>query len=163
MKFNEESTTTKRNPSNRFLARFVHYSRTGMFQKINKGIEKIQWPKHFTKDEKDLIKGLCHSEPSRRTPMLEGGPDQLKGSPLYAATSSITRKSIPFFHSKIEAAGEERCRLPGVFGSRLAASRRAVAQVRKDGVVLVGDQGRHGESRTPGFRFHHFSCLPGRS
>ena len=59
MKFNEESTTTKRNPSNRFLARFVHYSRTGMFQKINKGIEKIQWPKHFTKDEKDLIKGLC--------------------------------------------------------------------------------------------------------
>jgi serine/threonine protein kinase len=65
---------------------FVHYSRTGMFQKINKGIEKIQWPKHFSKGEKELIKGLCHSEPSRRIPMLEGGPDLLKKAELFSKT-----------------------------------------------------------------------------
>jgi serine/threonine protein kinase len=65
---------------------FVHYSRTGMFQKINKGIEKIQWPKHFSKGEKELIRGLCHGEQSRRTPMLEGGPDILKGAELFGNT-----------------------------------------------------------------------------
>merc|ERR1711957_882294 len=49
-----------------------------IYSKVTKGINKVQFPKKVKGKAEDLIKVLCHQNPSERLPMKKGGVDNLK-------------------------------------------------------------------------------------
>jgi len=51
-----------------------------IYSKVQKGINKIAFPKKLKGDCESLIKGLCHATPSERLPMKKGESDNIKNS-----------------------------------------------------------------------------------
>jgi len=49
-----------------------------IYQKVTKGINKVQFPKACKSVVESLIKGNCHANPSERLPMKKGGLDNVK-------------------------------------------------------------------------------------
>jgi cGMP-dependent protein kinase len=54
-----------------------------IYQKVTKGINKVQFPKACKGAVETLIKGLCQSNPSERLPMKKGGTDNVKNHAWY--------------------------------------------------------------------------------
>jgi len=54
-----------------------------IYQKVVKGINKVQFPKKVKGPVEDLIKGLCRTEPSERLPMKKGGITNLQEHAWY--------------------------------------------------------------------------------
>jgi hypothetical protein len=54
----------------------------GIYQKILAG--KIEWPRHFSSDAKDLVKRLLTSDKSRRLGCLAGGAQDIKDHPWFS-------------------------------------------------------------------------------
>lgn len=55
-----------------------------IYSKVQKGINKITFPKKVKGNAEILIKGLCHSTPSERLAMKKGGTQNIKNSPWFA-------------------------------------------------------------------------------
>jgi len=54
-----------------------------IYQKVTKGINKVQFPKACKGTVESLIKGNCHANPSERLPMKKGGLDNVKKHDWY--------------------------------------------------------------------------------
>jgi len=54
-----------------------------IYQKVVKGINKVNFPKKAKGPAEDLIKGLCRHEPSERLPMKKGGIENIQKHPWY--------------------------------------------------------------------------------
>jgi len=54
-----------------------------IYQKVTKGINKVQFPKACKGVVEGLIKGNCHANPSQRLPMMKGGSDNVKKHEWY--------------------------------------------------------------------------------
>jgi cGMP-dependent protein kinase len=54
-----------------------------IYQKVNKGITKVQFPKACKGEAESFIKGLCHKDPPERIPMKKGGVENIKINPWY--------------------------------------------------------------------------------
>jgi cGMP-dependent protein kinase len=55
-----------------------------IYSKVQKGINKITFPKKVKGNAEQLIKGLCHATPSERLPMKKGGTQNIKKAPWFA-------------------------------------------------------------------------------
>jgi cGMP-dependent protein kinase len=58
-----------------------------IYQKVTKGINKVQFPKACKGTVETLIKGNCNADPSARLPMRKGGTDNVKQHPWYQGFS----------------------------------------------------------------------------
>merc|ERR1712217_888534 len=56
-----------------------------IYQKVNKGINKVQFPKACKGDAEDLIKSLCHANPPERLPMSKAGIQGIKDHSWYTS------------------------------------------------------------------------------
>jgi len=54
-----------------------------IYNKVVKGINRVQFPTKMRGDPEDLIKGLCKADPSERLPMRKGGIDNLQQHGFY--------------------------------------------------------------------------------
>jgi len=54
-----------------------------IYQKVTKGINKVQFPKACKGVPESLIKGNCHANPSERLPMKKGGTENVKKHEWY--------------------------------------------------------------------------------
>jgi len=54
-----------------------------IYQKVTKGINKVQFPKACKGVPETLIKGNCHANPSERLPMKKGGTENVKKHDWY--------------------------------------------------------------------------------
>lgn len=54
-----------------------------IYQKVNKGIQKVNFPKACKGPAESLIKGLCHSNPTERLPMKKGDTQNVKDHAWY--------------------------------------------------------------------------------
>jgi hypothetical protein len=54
-----------------------------IYQKVTKGINKVQFPKACKGTVETLIKGNCNADPAARLPMRKGGIDNVKQHPWY--------------------------------------------------------------------------------
>ena len=64
---------------------FFDESAYGIYQKILAG--KIEWPRHFSSDAKDLVKRLLTSDKSRRLGCQAGGAQDIKDHPWFSKIS----------------------------------------------------------------------------
>lgn len=55
-----------------------------IYSKVQKGINKITFPKKVKGNAEVLIKGLCHATPSERLPMKKGGTQNIKKAAWFA-------------------------------------------------------------------------------
>eukprot|EP00930_Biecheleria_cincta_P075998 TRINITY_DN631_c0_g1_i1.p1 TRINITY_DN631_c0_g1~~TRINITY_DN631_c0_g1_i1.p1 ORF type:complete len:767 (-),score=194.45 TRINITY_DN631_c0_g1_i1:168-2468(-) len=55
-----------------------------IYSKVQKGINKVTFPKKLKGNAETLIKGLCHATPSERLPMKKGGTQNIKKTPWFA-------------------------------------------------------------------------------
>lgn len=58
-----------------------------IYQKVTKGINKVQFPKACKGTVEALIKGNCHANPAERLPMKKGGTDNVKKHEWYKGFS----------------------------------------------------------------------------
>jgi CRP-like cAMP-binding protein len=58
-----------------------------IYQKVTKGINKVQFPKACKGSVEALIKGNCHANPAERLPMKKGGTDNVKKHAWYQGFS----------------------------------------------------------------------------
>jgi cGMP-dependent protein kinase len=49
-----------------------------IYAKVQKGINRVVFPKKLKGDVEELVKGLCHNQPTERLPMKKGGADNVK-------------------------------------------------------------------------------------
>jgi len=49
-----------------------------IYGKVQKGINKVNFPKKLKGNIETLVKGLCNANPSERLPMKKGGSDNIK-------------------------------------------------------------------------------------
>jgi len=54
-----------------------------IYSKVQKGINKVTFPKKLKGNPEALIKGLCHATPSERLPMKKGGTQNVKKAPWF--------------------------------------------------------------------------------
>eukprot|EP00930_Biecheleria_cincta_P032017 TRINITY_DN2221_c0_g1_i1.p1 TRINITY_DN2221_c0_g1~~TRINITY_DN2221_c0_g1_i1.p1 ORF type:complete len:772 (-),score=233.40 TRINITY_DN2221_c0_g1_i1:174-2489(-) len=54
-----------------------------IYSKVQKGINKVTFPKKAKGDCEALVKGLCHSTPAERLPMKKGGTENIKKHAWY--------------------------------------------------------------------------------
>merc|ERR1719247_3432333 len=54
-----------------------------IYQKVTKGINKVQFPKACKGQVESLIKGNCHANPAERLPMKKGGTENVKKHDWY--------------------------------------------------------------------------------
>eukprot|EP00929_Paragymnodinium_shiwhaense_P115326 TRINITY_DN840_c0_g1_i1.p1 TRINITY_DN840_c0_g1~~TRINITY_DN840_c0_g1_i1.p1 ORF type:complete len:745 (-),score=280.84 TRINITY_DN840_c0_g1_i1:282-2516(-) len=66
---------------------FESQSPMQIYSKVNKGINKVQFPKACKGTVEDLIKTLCHANPSDRLPMRKGETKNIKEHPWYKGFS----------------------------------------------------------------------------
>merc|ERR1711907_413681 len=49
-----------------------------IYAKVQKGINRVVFPKKLKGDVEELVKGLCHNLPTERPPMKKGGAENVK-------------------------------------------------------------------------------------
>lgn len=54
-----------------------------IYQKVNKGISKVNFPSKCKGNLEDFVKKLCQKNPSDRLPMMKGGADNIKNHAWY--------------------------------------------------------------------------------
>lgn len=54
-----------------------------IYSKVQKGINKVAFPKNAKGDIETLVKGLCHSDPTQRLPMKKGETQNIKNAAWY--------------------------------------------------------------------------------
>jgi len=55
-----------------------------IYAKVQKGINKVAFPKNLKGDCETLVKGLCHATPAERLPQKKGGTDNIKKAGWFA-------------------------------------------------------------------------------
>ena len=58
-----------------------------IYSKVQKGINKVSFPKKAKGDCEALVKALCHSTPAERLPMKKGGADNIRKHAWYKGFS----------------------------------------------------------------------------
>jgi len=64
-----------------------------IYQKVNKGIEKVMFPK-ACKPAEGLIKGLCKKDPRERLPMKQGDTENIKKHEWYSGFDWVAHEKL---------------------------------------------------------------------